>query len=115
MRPAGELRLALRSAAPPLSLDGQPVAGASYLALAATLAQRGMLSLQAPSELQLVHRTVKNMVQAGELRRVGDARVVGKRRKLGLYAATAGQGWDAGAVTRSDRGAALQAAWGAAA
>lgn len=114
MRPAGELRQALRNAAPPMPADrGLPVTGASYLGLAEALAQRGMLSMQAPSEVQLVHRTVKNMVQAGELRKVGDARVAGKRRKLGLYAATAG-GWDAGASTRSD-GSALQAAWGMAA
>lgn len=108
MRPAGELRLALRSAAPAMSA-GSPVTGASYLDLAAALAQRGMLSLQAPSEVELVHRTMKNMVQAAELRRVGEVRVPGKRRKLGLYAATQG-GWDSGASTRSD-GSALQAAW----
>ena len=114
MRPAGELRQALRSAAPLLSRGLRPAQGASYLGLAESLARQGMLSLAAPGEVRLVHRTVKNMVQAGELQRVGEVRVAGKRRKLGLYAATTAQGWDAGAATASP-GAALQAAWGVAA
>lgn len=116
MRPAGEVRQALRDAAPVLPQDAaEPTMGSSYLDLAHQLAGRGLLSVDAPAELRLVRQTVKNMVQAGELRRVGSAKQRGTRKALGLYAApcTASTGgWDACATTRGDAGlAALQSAW----
>ena len=110
MRPVGEIRQALRSAAPLAPQDGSPVEGASYLGLAEKLAHLGKLSMAAPSEVRLVKQTVKNMVQAGELRRVGEQAVPGLRKKLGLYAAAQG-GWGARATARNDRGFGLQRAW----
>ena len=112
MRPAGEVRQALRDAAPVLPGDASaPTLGSSYLDLAKQLAGRGLLSVDAPAELRLVRQTVKNMVQAGELCRVGSAKQRGTRKALGLYAAPSG-GWDACATTRGDAGlAALQSAW----
>lgn len=97
MRPAGEIRQALRAAVPN---QAPGVTGASYLDMAQRLAGMAGLNPAAPAELRLVRQTVKNMVQAGELVKVG------RTKRLGLYAAVAAHqarsGWDA---------TALQAAW----
>jgi hypothetical protein len=115
MRPAGGLRQALRDLAPALepAQAGHAVQGASYLELAHRLHQLAptlALNPAAPAELRLVKQTVKNMVQAGELQRVGSAHRKGARKALGLYAATSR--WSAAALGGGGCGGdALAAAW----
>lgn len=79
MRPAGEIRRALRSL-----LDArQPT---TWRSAAVALHERGVLSLHSPSELRLVRNTLLNMTRAGELQVCGHAPVPGVRRPMALYA-----------------------------
>lgn len=87
MRPRGEVRQALAQAA--MQVAGQ---GATWRALA----HRAAVGLDA------ARRTVDNMLAAGELTVIGQARVPGVCRPLNLYA-PAGQG------SAPDAGHALQA------
>jgi hypothetical protein len=111
MRPRGEIRQALRDAAPVLDEEARAAAvGVTYLDLACALAGKGVLSLEAPAEVRMVRNTVKNMAKAAELVRTGSARVPGCNRALGLYAVPT-----AADRERASVGASLQAVWGRAA
>lgn len=81
MRPAGEIRAALREAIP-LAGHGH----ATWRDALAMLAQRKLVNPAAPSECRLVRRTVENMRAAGELRAAAPVRVKGSRRPMVAYA-----------------------------
>jgi hypothetical protein len=78
MRPAGEIRRALRDAAWSLAVEraSTPLAGGHWR----ELAQRSCVGFGAARE------TVKNMARAGELQAVGAVRVPGARRPMTVYA-----------------------------
>ncbi len=106
MRPAGEVRQALRAWCP------VPGAPGTWRDAAAWLARERGAAL-APAELRLVRRTLENMVRAGELAPVAERVCVpGVRRRLQAYVwvleqpAAAGRGADAPGAP-----GALLAAW----
>lgn len=79
MRPAGEIRQALRDAVRELhGVQGS----ASLLDLAPRVPR---LNPAAPSEMELVRRTLVNMADAGELQRVGKHKPPGSARWFTLY------------------------------
>jgi hypothetical protein len=73
MRPAGEIRRALREAAQALLAESAP--GVTWRDLAA----------HAAVGQQVARRTVVNMARAGELRRSGAKHVPGGRRPMTTY------------------------------
>ncbi len=91
MRPAGEIREALRGCFPE---RGQGVA-TWYDALNA-LGARQLVNPAAPGERKLVRKTVENMVQAGELQKAEPVRVPGSRRPMTGYARGWVTNWGAG-------------------
>ncbi len=91
MRPAGEIRAALREAFPPA---GQ--GHATWRDALAVLAQRKLVDPAAPSECRLVRQTVKNMRAAGELRPGPPVRVQGSRRPMVAYARNWATDWGQG-------------------
>lgn len=80
MRPAGEIRQALRECFPS---EGQGVA--TWHDALQALGQRRLVNPAAPGERRLVRQTVENMVQAGELRRAAPTRRPGSRRPMMGY------------------------------
>jgi hypothetical protein len=85
MRPAGEIRDALRrhGCFPP------PEAGsATWRDALAELGRLKIVNPQAPSERKLVRQAVENMVQAGEIQKAEPKRVAGSRRPMMGYSAT---------------------------
>jgi hypothetical protein len=105
MRPRAAIRIALVSAAEQIA--PMPLGpGATWRDLGEQLQRQGLVNLSAPSEARLVRRTVVNMVQAGELARVGDRPVAGSRRPMAAYARRPRSGWMSGAS-----GSELAAAW----
>ncbi len=93
MRPAGEIRLALRDAAVVLS------SGFTYRDLA----------MRAGVGYEAARQTVKDMVKAGEFQRVDAKPVQGSKRPLSVYR------FAANSPSHSDPFASLAAAWGRAA
>lgn len=84
MRPAGEVRSALRAAFAVATRDGQAV---EWAALLPDLAAIG-IDARSRAEVALVRRTVERMVQAGELQRVGSVQHVGSRAVRATYTYT---------------------------
>lgn len=81
MRPAGEIRQALRGCF--------PAAGQGAVTWRQALEQLGQLGLvhpAAPGEQRLVQHTVENMRRAGELQPMAPVRVTGSRRPMMGYA-----------------------------
>lgn len=93
MRPAGEIRLALKDAAVVLS------SGFTYRDLA----------MRAGVGYEAARQTVKNMVKAGEFQCVGFKPVEGAKRPLTVYR------FAANSPTHADPFASLSAAWARAA
>lgn len=86
MRPAGDIRLALRDCFP---LQGE--GAATWHHALAALGLRKLVNPAAPGERKLVRRTVENMLQAAELVPVEPVRVEGSRRPAMGYARPAPQ------------------------
>jgi hypothetical protein len=79
MRPAGEVRLALRDAAQALRAE-------------ARVATWRDLALRAQVGFAVAQVTVENMARAGELQRVGAVRVAHSRRPMVGYVLSGGDG-----------------------
>lgn len=122
MRPAGEIRQALRACFP---AQGQGVA--TWHDALRALASLGVVNPAAPSEARLVRRTVENMRAAGELRPGPAVAVPGVRRPMRGYARAAAPAampsnwatdWGQGGGQGGGQGRALQAlvlgGWGGA-
>lgn len=84
MRPRGEIRQTLVDVLPAGGVS--PHGALTWRDMAQVLQQHGVLNASAPSEAELVRRTVQNMVTADELRPVGTRRVAGARRPMVTYA-----------------------------
>lgn len=72
MRPRGEVRMAMASAAKALADEAK---GATWR----DMAQRACVGMG------VAQKTVKNMVLAGELQSIGTVRVAGARRPMSMY------------------------------
>lgn len=91
MRPAGEIRQALRACFPEA---GQGMA--TWRDALDALARQRLVNPAAPGERRLVQRTVENMRRAGELQPAEPVRVPGSRRPMMGYARNWATSWGGG-------------------
>lgn len=103
-RPCGELRIATRAA---YKRAGEAGEALTWRELATVLHARGLMHVDAPSELRMLRRTVCNMVQAGELAPAVTVAVPGSRRAMTAYRLTTAEGAASAAASLG----ALMAAW----
>ncbi|MEY8688340.1 MAG: hypothetical protein AB9M53_00490 [Leptothrix sp. (in: b-proteobacteria)] len=84
-RPQSPITLVVREAVQ--ARGAQPT---TWLHVAHDLAGRGVINASAPSELQLVRRTMKNMAQRGELLPAARVPTAGSRRPMTGWVACQG-------------------------
>nr|WP_316642867.1 hypothetical protein [uncultured Roseateles sp.] len=86
MRPAGAIRQALAACIPVACVPMPKLGAMTWRDAAQALQGQGLVNTQAPGEARLVKKTMENMVQAGQLQRVGSVTVPGSRRQMAAYA-----------------------------
>ena len=104
MRPAGEIRAALRGWSP----EAQPVTWRDALAYLACV---GLVSASAPAEVRLVRQTVENMARSSELLEAGYVRAPGSRRPMAGYLLPSAAQQQADRSERAGEAAELLACW----